>query len=137
MRLRLLCSSILILSAVSMAHDLVHAYQCGPICGPPMVPVCGPPVVPLGPCCQPSPLFPPAPPIAAPIIVSPEPTPHEAYYPQASLAAPPPRPYLHAPGQPTAVPPLPPRPRRAKLSTYSPSGFMASPRQVHSGLPGR
>jgi hypothetical protein len=40
-------------------------------CAPPTVPVCSPPIVPIAPCCEPSALFPPAPPVVAPIIVAP------------------------------------------------------------------
>jgi hypothetical protein len=67
-----LCSALLIsLHALSGAW----AFQCGPSvnCAPPAIPVCGPPVVPLSVCCEPSPLFPPAPPLVAPVIVGPAP----------------------------------------------------------------
>ncbi|AFM23498.1 hypothetical protein Desti_0773 [Desulfomonile tiedjei DSM 6799] len=43
----------------------------GPILGCPTVPVCSPPIVPIVPCCEPSPLFPPPPPIVAPVILGP------------------------------------------------------------------
>jgi hypothetical protein len=43
----------------------------GPILSCPTVPVCSQPIVPIVPCCEPSPLFPPAPPIVAPVIVGP------------------------------------------------------------------
>jgi hypothetical protein len=47
----------------------VRAFQCGavPSCG--AQPVCDAPIVPLPPCCEASPLFPPAPPLVAPVIV--------------------------------------------------------------------
>lgn len=53
----------------------VPAFQCAPapMSAPPAVPVCDAPIVPLAPVCHPSPLFPPAPPIVAPVIVCPEP----------------------------------------------------------------
>jgi hypothetical protein len=45
----------------------VQAWQCSAVscCG---APVCHAPIVHLPPCCEPSPLFPPPPPIVAPII---------------------------------------------------------------------
>jgi hypothetical protein len=69
------------------------AWYCGPAvnCHPPVIPLCQPPVVPLGDwcqLCQPSPLFPPAPPVVAPVIVSPFPM---AYGPPVAPVGPPPR----------------------------------------------
>jgi hypothetical protein len=41
------------------------------VCAPPTVPVCSSPIVAVAPCCEPSALFPPAPPVVAPIIAPP------------------------------------------------------------------
>lgn len=128
MRTHPLCLPFLMLFAVPMAFGPVQAYQCGPgpICAPPMVTVCGPPVVPLAPCCRPSPLFPPAPPIQAPVIVFPEPTACQDYAPPPPLPAPSPA--------PTAQPPyyLPPPPQVRKTGIPQ-SGVMSSSSQLYGG----
>jgi hypothetical protein len=125
---------LLSLFAIILSNADLQAFQCGPVSAPPMVPVCNRPIVPLAPCCQPSALFPPPPPIDAPVIVLPEPIPYGACYQQASLVTPPPPSYLYPAVQPTSVRPLPLPPRRAKLSNYSPSNFMKSSKQAYGRL---
>ena len=49
--------------------NLAGAFQCGPAAPCGAQPVCDVPIVPLPPCCEASPLFPPAPPLVVPIIV--------------------------------------------------------------------
>ncbi len=68
-------SLVLLICAAGVCCPPADAYQCGPtnMCLPALVPVCPPPVVPMAPCCDPSPLFPPAPPLVAPVIVQPAP----------------------------------------------------------------
>jgi hypothetical protein len=61
----------LCVTCVAPLHSGAQGLRCCPspqACAP-TVPVCPQPIVPIGPCCLPSPLFPPAPPIVAPIIV--------------------------------------------------------------------
>jgi hypothetical protein len=133
MRYPLFCCLAFIILAMPISHPPVQAYQCGPAlaCAPPLVPVCGPPIVPMAPCCQGSPLFPPAPPIVAPVIVCPEPLLWE------SNSAPPP---LPPPPQVAPAPPLAPfpaaggRPFRVKQATRLPNGVMVSPSRLYGGL---
>jgi hypothetical protein len=133
MRMRPLQFTLAILAGMLLSKADLHAFQCGPVTAPPMVPVCNRLIVPLAPCCQPSPLFPPPPPIDAPVIVLPEPIPYEACYPQASLATSPLPFSLSDPRQPVAVPPLSPPPRRAKRAAYPSGGLMVSPRRAYGG----
>ena len=124
---------VFVMPAMPTSHPSVQAYQCGPAltCAPPLVPVCGPPIVPMAPCCQGSPLFPPAPPIVAPVIVCPEPLPWEGYF------APPP---LPPPLQMAPAPPLAPFPAaghqrpRVKQATRLPNGVMVSPSRLYGGF---
>ena len=136
MRLRPLCFALLILSALPMTDGPVKAYRCGPLptCAPPMVTVCGPPIVSLAPCCQPSALFPPPPPIDAPVIAFPEPMPCEAYSAPIPLPAPPP---LVVPSSAAPLPVRPPRaplPSRARQPACPPIGITVSPTQLYGGL---
>jgi hypothetical protein len=66
---------ITLLFCANLTQSPVEAFQCGPanIGLPALVPGCDPPIVPMAPCCEPSPLYPPAPPIVAPVIVAPAP----------------------------------------------------------------
>ncbi len=66
---------ITFLTLANLVPSESAAFQCGPanMCLPALVPGCDAPVVPLAPCCEPSPLYPPAPPIVAPVIVAPAP----------------------------------------------------------------
>ena len=54
---------------------MVEAFQCGPanVCLPALMPGCDSPIVPIAPCCEPTPLYPPAPPLVAPVIIAPAP----------------------------------------------------------------
>ena len=71
----LVVSVTLLTCCAGVCCPVAHAFQCGPtnICPPALTPVCQPPVVPLAPCCEPSPVFPPGPPLVAPVIVQPVP----------------------------------------------------------------
>ncbi len=64
----------LLICCAGICCPVADAFQCGStnIC-PPATPVCQPPVVPLAPCCEPSPVFPPGPPLVAPVILQPVP----------------------------------------------------------------
>gem|GEM_PF-3622058 len=66
---------ISLLCCANLNPSAVEAFQCGPtnIGLPALVPGCDPPVVPMAPCCETSPLYPPAPPLVAPVIVAPAP----------------------------------------------------------------
>lgn len=65
---------IAIAVVAATAPGLITAQPCTYECYPhSTVPVCGPPVVPKSVCCTKSPLYPPAPPLVAPIIEPPRP----------------------------------------------------------------
>ena len=94
MNFRLLRTLMLVVCFSFLNLATAWAWYCGPAlnCHPPVIPVCQPPVVPLGDwcqLCQPSPLFPPAPPVVAPVIVCPFPM---VYGPMGPPLGPPPGP---------------------------------------------
>ncbi len=64
-----------VICCANLTQSPAEAFQCGPanVCPPALTPGCNPPIVPMAPCCEPSPLYPPAPPIVAPVIVAPAP----------------------------------------------------------------
>jgi len=64
-----------ILCCLHLSISPIEAFQCGPanVCLPALVPGCDSPIVPIAPCCEPTPLYPPAPPLVAPVIIAPAP----------------------------------------------------------------
>jgi hypothetical protein len=70
---RLFSCVLLLICAAIFTTTQASAFECGPVlvCNPPVTPVCDQPVVPMAPCCTPSPLFPPPPPLVVPVIIPP------------------------------------------------------------------
>jgi hypothetical protein len=69
---RFLSCLLLLICTIAITVTQASA-QCRPVlvCNPPVTPVCDQPVVPMAPCCTPSPLFPPPPPLVVPVIIPP------------------------------------------------------------------
>jgi len=108
---RFLASLLLMVCGLVLTAGPVFAFQCGPAvaCGEPVTPVCDQPIVPMGPCCQPSPLFPPPPPLVVPVIIPPAVTCAPPAMGSAPYDQPPPLASNAGPQRPPRVMPYPMR----------------------------
>ncbi len=108
---RFLASLLLMVCGLVLTAGPVFAFQCGPAvaCGEPVTPVCDQPIVPMGPCCQPSPLFPPPPPLVVPVIIPPAVTCAPPAMVRSPYDQPPPLPSQAGPQRPPRVMPYPMR----------------------------